>query len=689
MTNLRIIYDNAADRATLTASTTAGTLDVTNLQNNRKGRPWRATGTTGRLGATWAAPERIGGVFLPFCNLSPTATMRVRVSNEPAVQNQLTFSDHFMNPAVWQISGVSIVSNIAGTPEGSTGAAKVVEGTGHTLHELYRPFAAVAARRTTVSICVKAAGRSKVRLGQITGGYAAGASAIFDLLADTVSAVSYYGGMAGALASIVPLGDGWYRCAIDLVTSVDGTWYLALDTVTGTNTVTYLGDGVSGVYVTHAQVEAGSLSSYYPATVNFTGRTSTGTFIGNNGLLQTAAANVARMQYNPLNLSVSPFLLLEPAATNNFTYSDGPLAQFGSGNVVAAVVPIPGFTNSIQFGDNSVTRYAYKNSTGSIGTTIGATYTMSVFVMMDDGGVPFPGDTGNSAKDFAFVRENAAAASTGTVVHMGNNIYRCSYTFVATTTGGPANGIAKYLPQSARGFKVAGYQLQLGAYADSFISTGAASGTRAADIATSTLATRPAGYIDAWQSYSYDSGMLPACPAAAAAVDGFTPLQAASAYGNGGGAYARHWLPAPVPALGLAIDIKDPANLQGYVEAGRLVAGDYWSPANNPDYGASVTIMDASTHARSDAGDLWTDFGTRARKMPLQLSALPAADRTALLGIVRRNGMSGAMLASLFPESADLELERDHTIFGRLSSVSAMSIPYFDLYSMPLEIEEL
>ena len=85
MANLRIIYDNAADRATLTASTTAGTLGVANLQNNRKGRPWRATGTTARLGATWAAPERIGGVFLPFCNLSPTATMRVRVSNEPAV----------------------------------------------------------------------------------------------------------------------------------------------------------------------------------------------------------------------------------------------------------------------------------------------------------------------------------------------------------------------------------------------------------------------------------------------------------------------------------------------------------------------------------------------------------------------------------------------------------------------------
>lgn len=680
MTNLRIIYDNAADRATLTASTTAGTLGVTNLQNNRKGRPWRATGTTARLGATWAAPESIGGVFLPFCNLSPTATMRVRVSNEPAVQNQLTFSDHFMNPAVWQISGVFIVSNIAGTPEGSTGAAKVVEGTGNTLHELYRPFAAVAARRTTVSICVKAAGRSKVRLGQITGGYAAGASAIFDLLAGTVSAVSHYGGMTGALASIVPLGDGWYRCAIDLVTSVDGTWYLALDTVTGANTVTYLGDGVSGVYVTHAQVEAGSLSSYYPATVNFTGRTSTGTFIGNNGLLQTAAANVARMQYNPLNLAALPYLLLENAATN-LALQSGDIsnaawgARWGGGaSVVAdAAVLAPDGTPAYK-----VTATNGGSGIGQgVALTAGVTYTFSMWVAAGANarslGV-WPASGGGTVMAFSVVPANLPMA-------------RYSVTYTAAATGTHYFGLQGLTLGSSLWCSLG--QVQTGAYPDSYIPTTNVAVTRAADGATSTLATRPAGYIDTWQSYSYDSGTVSACPAAAAAVDGFTPLQAASAYSNGGGAYARHWLSAQMPALGLAIDIKDPANLQGYVEACRLVTGAYWSPTNNPDYGASVTIMDASTHTRTGAGDLWTDVGTRARKMPLQLSALPAADRAALLGIVRRNGMSGAMLASLFPESADLELERDHTIFGRLSSVSAMSIPYFDLYSMPLEIEEL
>lgn len=680
MSNLHIIYDNAADRATLTASTTAGTLGVANLQNNRKGCPWRATGTTARLGATWAAPERIGGVFLPFCNLSPTALMRVRVSNEPAVQNQLTFSDHFINPALWQISSVTIVPNVATTPEGSTGAAKVVEGTGNGVHELYRPFAATAARRTTVSICVKAAGRSKVRLTHSTAGFAIGAAAIFDLATGTVGAVSHYGGMTGALASIVPLGDGWYRCAIDLVTLVDGTWYLALDTVTGTNTVAYLGDGVSGVYVTHAQVEAGSLTSYYPATVNFTGRASTGTFIGNNGLLQTAAANTARMQYNPLNLLALPYLLLENAATN-LALRSGDISNAAWGarwGGAASVV-----ADAAVLGPDGTPAYKVTATNGGSGIgqgvalTAGVSYTFSMWVAAGVaarslGVWPFSG--GGAVLAFSAIPANLPMA-------------RYSITYTAATTGIYYFGLQSLLMGSS--LWCACGQVQVGNFADSYIPTTTVAVTRAADIATSTLATRPAGYIDAWQSYDYDSGMLPACPAAGVRLRGLTAAQAATAYAFGGGAYARHWLPAQMPALGVAIDVSDPDNLQGYLEAGRLVVGEYWSPAHNPDYGASMTIMDSSTHYRTDSGDLRTEAGTRARKMPLQLSGLPAVDRTALANIMRSNGMSGAMLVSLFPASPDLELERDHTIFGKLSSVAAISMPYCDAYSVPLEIEEI
>jgi hypothetical protein len=79
MPNLRIVSDNALERAaTLTASSTAGTLVAVNLVNWKKSSIHRATATSVAYTATWAAAEPISCVALPFCNLSPTATIRVR-----------------------------------------------------------------------------------------------------------------------------------------------------------------------------------------------------------------------------------------------------------------------------------------------------------------------------------------------------------------------------------------------------------------------------------------------------------------------------------------------------------------------------------------------------------------------------------------------------------------------------------
>lgn len=79
MPNLRIVSDNAVGRATsLVASTTAGGLVAANLTRDAKSSVHRATGTSVTYTVTWTAAEPIGCVALPFCNLSPTATMRVR-----------------------------------------------------------------------------------------------------------------------------------------------------------------------------------------------------------------------------------------------------------------------------------------------------------------------------------------------------------------------------------------------------------------------------------------------------------------------------------------------------------------------------------------------------------------------------------------------------------------------------------
>jgi hypothetical protein len=72
--NLRIIYDNAADRG----SSQSGALVVENLRNDKKVFAWRSAGTTESLNLTWAEPEPIGGVAMAFNNFTSAARVRVR-----------------------------------------------------------------------------------------------------------------------------------------------------------------------------------------------------------------------------------------------------------------------------------------------------------------------------------------------------------------------------------------------------------------------------------------------------------------------------------------------------------------------------------------------------------------------------------------------------------------------------------
>jgi len=89
MSNMRIVYDNAVSRAAVAASSTAGALMAANLQIDDKANVWRATGISATLTVTWPAAEPVGCVALPFCNLSPTATIRVRGYADAAGNNQV------------------------------------------------------------------------------------------------------------------------------------------------------------------------------------------------------------------------------------------------------------------------------------------------------------------------------------------------------------------------------------------------------------------------------------------------------------------------------------------------------------------------------------------------------------------------------------------------------------------------
>lgn len=426
MSNLRIIGDNAADRATLSASSTNGALVVTNLQSDKKSNVWQATTTSARLGATWTAPEAIQGVAAPFCNWSPTATWRKRLTSEGQATNLCLYSEQFDNAAWTKTGAPTLTANYSAAPDGNATAERIVfSGAGQSVLQA-----------TTLATGVACSGSIFVK----------GTSG------QTICIV------AGSVSQLLTLDGTWQRLAV-AATSTGNT--IGITTNSGAT--------ARDIQAWGAQLTTGALSSYYPVT--------------------------------------------------------------------------------------------------------------------------------------------------------------------------------------------------------------------------SAAATRPLGYIDTWQSYAYDSGAVLACPAPAITLRGWTAAQSASAYAYGGGACARLWLPSAVSAYGMAIDIVDTNNLQGYLEAARLVCGPYWSPTYNTS-SLSETFVDAAIHTRTDAGDLWTDASTIHKKVPIDMEFMPATDRATLANILRASRAYPIFL-SVFPGIADLELERAHTVYGKRMSDSEVQVQMAILYGTKIEVESI
>lgn len=195
------------------------------------------------------------------------------------------------------------------------------------------------------------------------------------------------------------------------------------------------------------------------------------------------------------------------------------------------------------------------------------------------------------------------------------------------------------------------------------------------------------GYSDAARTVKlFDTNIVPACPAPALKIRGWTAAQAASAYRYGGGAHARAWL-ANTSAQYLQIDISDPGNLQGYLECGRIVVGAWWSPSENADYGANSSQGSVSTSTRNGAGTRRQSIGTKFDKQSFSLSNLSASDRTALKNIVRANA-DAPFIFSLYPENPDAALDRDHQGYF-YAAPSVMAAAGLERYETSLDLESV
>ena len=246
-------------------------------------------------------------------------------------------------------------------------------------------------------------------------------------------------------------------------------------------------------------------------------RASTGTFIGSNGLVQTAASGVPRFNCDPIS-GEGVELLAEEARTNSLTYSEQ-LQLYSAVNVtvssnfssapdgeLSADKVIPSSTNN------------YKSISGSINFTSNTTHfvsffakpagynflTIAIFVVNDGGnGISCVLDlvnrvltVNNTNNIYSFALVRAEVLQNGytrfSLSFSLNNQNSPELRFCPVPNGTPSiltavgsdHGRPIFSGDGTSGVLLWGLQCEVGSFATSYIPTGASAVTRAADVVT-------------------------------------------------------------------------------------------------------------------------------------------------------------------------------------------------------------
>ena len=384
-------------------------------------------------------------------------------------------SENFSN-AVWGKEQLTVSADTTTAPNGTITADSLVENTATAVHRSsYFVNNVVAGNVYTISFYLKNNGR---RYFYMNARNAFNAGSTFDLQNGVVSTTGV------GTASITNVGDGWYRCAITGTCTTSGSYttYYQLQNSGVATDVTYTGDGTSGFFIWGAQLVEGSQPlTYFPTTDRL---------------------NVPRIDFSQ---GSCPALLLEPQRTNLALYSEQ-LSDASWGKIFSSVT-----ANSTTSPDGNTTadtftadgsnnqHYVVGDTSGTITSGSSCTYTIyakkntnnfiQLWISNTFGGMFANFDLNNGVVGTVGIGAGGSNP-TSSITSVGNGWYRCSMTFVPTTTG--VVGLLVAMTSSASAARgesntlstsvfLWGSQLELGSYATTYIPTTTTSVTRLAD----------------------------------------------------------------------------------------------------------------------------------------------------------------------------------------------------------------
>jgi hypothetical protein len=211
--------------------------------------------------------------------------------------NLLVRSEEFDN-ASWGVkTNLSVSANAVTAPNGTLTADKLVENSANAEHFIPQTvYGLNLANVHAFSVYLKSAERShaRVRLGA-SGNFV---DVVINLSTGGLDTPATGGTGSAPIANATSVGDGWFRVSISGTNLGISGQLVANVTIHNGTTTSYQGDGTSGIYIWGAQLEVGSaVTPYIQSPSVFTSRASSGTYVGGNGLIQTATTNEARYDH--------------------------------------------------------------------------------------------------------------------------------------------------------------------------------------------------------------------------------------------------------------------------------------------------------------------------------------------------------------------------------------------------------
>lgn len=151
---------------------------------------------------------------------------------------------------------------------------------------------------------------------------------------------------------------------------------------------------------------------------------------------------------------------------------------------------------------------------------------------------------------------------------------------------------------------------------------------------------------------------------------------------------AFHVSPESYYARYLFLYIEDAANPAGYVDVGRVLAGEAWRPNINPNYGFSIRYVDPSEIKRTRGGHRITSELPRYRVLDMEFTGLSESEALGAIFEWQKVGRGNDVLFVKNPlESAAIRFRS--TLYCAMIDTQPIPELFQDRYATRLSLEEL